>query len=347
MATLVADILLVIVLFSLLPIVPMALSMRNLAGPDRTGADIGYFMLGVPRWIAMAVVFGILAARGEFSWIVKTRTTAWVIVMIAHACVGLLVMGSTLLSGDRSGKFEAFKNLALIPPIVVPLLVVVYGFVLLHTDQNPLWMRIVLGTISIAAILAAAVWGLKLARERMKSIEAENQAAWEQEDERAREREAEFSALPPDAPLGQLLRFGGLGDTDALRARAIAAITSRPNHLRELAECLRNDWRGEAMQYVRFSVNPPYPPELAQPVRDALTASAADVRKKATPIAYTHPDDYDWDCFAAVELADKFAGMGVDFREPIQAMLDAINASPNKDIALRGRVMLAEWLKRH
>src|SRR5262245_59897416 len=92
-----ANLLLPLAALLTLPLFPLVDSLRRAAGPDRSGADIQFVFLCVPRWILLAIALMGLVPRGAFDWIPGPRG---LIVFALHLAMGIVSLGA-LLSIDR------------------------------------------------------------------------------------------------------------------------------------------------------------------------------------------------------------------------------------------------------
>ena len=90
---------------------------------------------------------------------------------------------------------------------------------------------------------------------------------------------------------------------------------------------------------------------FVEPVREGLLVQASLMRKDIRTAAYPSQltsDAFFWQVQRALRTADKFAGMGTDYRPVVEEMRKALD-EPGKieKPKFRCTALLDDWLKKH
>jgi hypothetical protein len=128
-------------------------------------------------------------------------------------------------------------------------------------------------------------------------------------------------------------------------------INARPNLNAELAALLEDDWPFDALQFVRYEMRGA-PAELAAPAAEGVRRTAKYVRSRIPQLGKwdLRNETFAFETEAAVDVAWKFEGAGVDFVSPLRELLAALDATPGVRLGTQGdigRVSLDAYLKKH
>ncbi|MGF1624214.1 MAG: hypothetical protein ACFCVH_04975 [Alphaproteobacteria bacterium] len=347
--TVLADIALVVALFVTLMLHPMKRSNDRLAGPDRAGSAIAYFLVTPFRWLALAVALGVAIGDGGFAWLGDSAAGQAIIVYLVLIAAGVASVILLVTGSERSAP-PAIKIACAITAYGVPLAIAAYVAwavnPALQAGADAGTMRaILLGTLALGLVttLAAAAGGIRATARRARLNQAAIAAAAEAS---TSDRMAELSALGAQAPLWQLLDFTGGNEPEAVQERALAMVAARPTLHEDLAALLAGNWVIEALSYVRWHFQAS-PATLALPVRDALLRVVEVLKRRIDGQETPFPGQFELEVGQAVDLAERYHGPYADFRPALIATRDALDLVTGRLAAPKGRARLDAWLKRH
>ncbi len=371
----VVNILLLIAMLLTVATVPAVLSLRHLQGDSAVGVIL-YFLLLTPRWVCIAIALALASKRRAFGFISPSTGRQLASVIGFHTLAGVVSIAAVVMgTGPHS---DAFKPWALVLSVLLPAIVIVATFFALARTTSGGALAVLpwrLGATAVLAVVGAGgttIWWTDRA-DRLES--RAYQAASEAKHAHWMHTQLDkLNALPPDAPLAAYFPWLGLS-IDELRDPALARVRARPHLNDDLAAMLRSDHAVDALQFMWLWM-PDTPAELAQPVRDAIatlpawtqrtldaspatsqdasssTAASNEEWDETTPFPPPEPVDL-WSLSqATVVLATRYQDSGLDFRTPIQQMMDVLQARklPDDEFAsdptYQARAYLETWLKR-
>jgi hypothetical protein len=320
----------------------LAGSLQALAGPDRAGSEMYYIFICAPRWLVLAVVLGVIVARGGFAWVSRHTIFQWLAVFAVHGAVG--VLSALALLSLRGGEGLVHVGYCVFS-IAVPVIVMLYAVLVLASPGVPMpsWARGLMVTVA-AVTLVGGILAVEITdRTELAARQQAEDSARPAREARLR-RLAELEALPKDAPLVRWLAFLDEPEED-VRESAVRSIAARPTLVADLAALLQTDDRVAALRYMWLRM-PEAPDELARPTRDSIAGLVEWSRgRPATQDPASRPS-IDDACEAAVALADHFRDSGVDFHPAIGRLSSFLDEHPS-DWTERGRSLLHGWLNDH
>jgi hypothetical protein len=362
--TLVANLLLVVAAFVLLPNGMLVAEARPVSGPDAMGLIVVPLFLGV-QWLALTGALLVAAWHGGLAWVHRSRAvqavvgTAWLAVSSGAGFAAMLEA--------FSGQSARFAPWAFALTVVVPACVVVALAVCVNAAAGPrsvaAW-RVGAGVASVVvACGAVTMWWVdrehRLASEAAQAEADAAHARWLAEQRRR------LTALAPDAPLRDWLPWLDAQPYE-FSETAIAAVRARPTLERDLTEMLRGPDAPRALRFMWLWMAAP-PAGLAAPTRDAIATLPAwadaylthpptpvEVAPDDDPVVFppeTRVDPSDM-AQAAIVLADAFRGSGLDFVTPIRAFQATLQrhalpeAQLGEDETYQARGFLETWLSR-
>jgi len=363
-----AGVLLVVALLASLLAALAVVELRTVSGDRAMGLVTFFPLLGV-RWLCLAVALAIVVRTTGFPWLggsVGLRTSA---VLAVHALAGLASISAVMLAAGPDSP--AIKPWAIVFAIVMPVALLALLSVTLAGWAPPAPARTAwkLG-LGLAALALLSGVAFMAGREYLTSrVQRASLEASRLEQERWFERQkARLAAIPPDAPLAELLPWLDGGHMELWQAAA-EKIRVRPDLVAELAAMLQSEEAPRALKYLWLNM-PERPPELEGPVHAALSAlpAWADAwlvqREAAGPSAPgpgEEPQEYpprrevdlDEAAQAAITVADGYSGSRLDFREPIErfeAVLESHRLPEDRfgeDPTYQPRAYLRTWLEQH
>lgn len=260
----------ILLLFSLLltvPLFPLVDGIRRLAGPDRSGADLQYFMVCGPRWILMAVVLLGLVSHGSFGWIHPSRGVQQGVVFLAHVAMGIASLGALLAARHDS---PLVRNSWVLLSVGAPAVVMAFAV----ADWNPEALAVPPRLVRGALLSAAAAGGIALVAGSIGTAvsargRARERARGDAEKEKLHEEQrAHVNALAPDAPLVDWFRWTYWPAAEDVQGKAWAGIRRHPRLRSGLAHVILSEDRWAAFEAMSFLAHlTPPPPEAAEAVR--------------------------------------------------------------------------------
>lgn len=364
MLVVLANLLLGVAAFLLLPNAILVSEARRVGGADAMGLIVVPLFVGA-QWLALTGAGLVAAGHGRLAWVHRERPmqafagAAWITCCCATGFAAML---------EAYGADSAFfKPWACVLTVGVPACLVVALAVHVNTGALPgtarAW-RLGAGVVSIVvACGATTLWWVdrahRLVSEASRAAEEAEHARW------LAEQRQRLAALPPDAPLGEWLPWLDAHPMEFSEA-AIATIRARPTLERDVAAMLRGPDAPRALRFMWLWMPTP-PPGLAAPTRDAIATLPAWAEAyltapptpeegpgddRAVPFPPDRPIDPDDMAQAAIVLADAFRASGLDFVTPIRAFEATLqrHALPEEqlgeDPTYQARGFLETWLSR-
>jgi len=331
--------------------IPVATTIRPVSGPDAMGL-IGPIFLSGARALCLAAAIAIAASRGGFAWVHASRGAQWLaLTALLAGSVALELWALAAATGSYGVPARAWVTaFAVVSPLAILLLTAAGLDRSGRWDIGTLTIRGAVAALVLLMLIGSAALGWKdreAARHRRAHV-----AVLEAEAQQVREAKlSAFRALGPGTPLREWLPFTAEPE-DELRDAAVAAIRSRPSLDADLAEILRSDEPLPALRWL-WLWSHDASATLARPMHDAALGLPEWAKRRYDDADPANDGDVSTACEALVVVVDRFAGLGVDFRPPIEALAAflASRALPEEqmsyDPTYRARAMLQYWFDRH
>ncbi len=299
--------------------------------------------------LCLAIVTGIISSKGGFDWIASDRTLRSVLVLAGFI---IIMLGNVFfLFGEGLGDLPPFVSRILdFVPAVLPLLLLASAAILLNdgwrsalpgvTYKLPLSIAFAFGIFVIGLLM---VQGVRKSAERMQA----------ESDYEKRNYQNYLNNIDSCDVMKEIVFI--LGYTNAehypeVRERALVKIKSRPDWQEELVRRIKTDWAPEVFTFLA-SNEVDDKTMFPEAVREGLLVQARLMRKHIGAVAYTSQlpsNEFFRQVERALQTADKFSGMGVDYRPAVEEMRKALDEpcsieKPN----FRCKPLLDEWLKEH
>ncbi len=328
------------------------------AGGNDEGAT-GYLMiiiailhLGFLFFMALATLA--IARNGGFDWISERAAVRNLVVWtgLAAAVFTLFFCAVSKLAPDDLPRWA--QGLLAFGYYFIPITLVAAGFVLL----NPAWRAAVPAVVyqwPLAVLFVGSLAGagsflsIIIASNRQDAAQHEAQMqAVRDESQQADLNFIDSCDLKKDFP--SLLTYTHRDRDPALRERALARIKSTPDWQQQLVFWLENKGAIEAFTFLADN-DVDDPKRLAEPVKTGVLSVADFVRERIgykNDVSQAYPHEFMSEVTLALEVVQKFEGLGVDYRPAVRALRAAFDAPcPAGKLRFECVLELDAWLKMH
>lgn len=299
--------------------------------------------------LCLAIVTGIIGSKGGFSWVSSDSAFRFVLVLAGFIVV---MTGNTFFSfGEGMEDLPPFvRQIFRYVPAVLPLLLLGSAAILLNDGWRsalpsvayklPLTIALAFGAFAIGLIL------MHSAHNATSRMQAES-------DFEKRNHQNYLDNIDAADMMKEMAFI--LGYTDAnhytdVRERALAKIKSRPDWQEELVRYLKTDWAPDVFTFLA-SNDVDNKAMFPEPVREGLLIQAKLIReeiRKASHPSHLYSDQFFWQVERALRTADKFTGMGTDFRPAVEEMQKALDEPCDLEKPkFRCSAQLDDWLEKH
>ena len=325
------------------------------APPQNDGA-VGYYwsliILNAIFIIAMILATLIIGYKGGFDWISAKRSNR-----VLFASIGLLTALATMAlssllkheAGPVPGLIRIFSNFV---PILVPLILILAGFILLNSSFRQAmpvavykWPLILVSIIGVTGTVSAIAGFLAdSARNQNARIEAMQKG----DDDNHQRMLADIDSCDVMKNMVFILVHTDANQYPDVREKAVAKIKTNPQWQQELIARLQNDWAPEAFNFL--ASNEVDDPQLfLEPVREGVLIQARLIRetiRKASHPSHFYEGQFSWEVERVLRTVDRFKNKDVDYRPAVQELRNAFNEkSEFEKPKWRAIETVDQWLK--
>jgi len=332
-------------------LIPVALEIRPVSGPDAMGLA-GVFFLALARDLCVFFVLAVVAARGGSGWLHASRAVQAILLLSAIVAVAGMELWSLDAATGWYGR--AARPWVVAYSVVAPLILIFLAAAALDSGRKlgagPAGLRGA-GVVLVVLLLAGCV---DLAR-KSRSVASERRQRAAVVDAEARAvrmtKLASFHALDRESALEAWLAYTNDADEE-IRNAAVDSVRVRPRLQEELASILRGPDPLPALRWL-WLWSSERPAELARALHDAAAGLPDWTRARLDDDDPANDADVSTACEALVVLAEGFAVHGVDYREPIEALAAFLESRAlpedrlGEDRTYQARSMLQYWFDRH
>lgn len=302
-------------------------------------------------FICMGIVAGIIGSKGGFVWVGSYRflfITVGLVLAVAGSCLW------TFFKIENGPGMVLPRLGGNIFPVLILLSLLWSSLILLNEHwragmsapsfQWPLILSAIIGALGLGIfVILLLVQEMRHARSR-----AEAHSAFEESTHQNYLNEIDSTDLMTG--LVHLLRYTDANHYPDVRERALAKIKSRPAWQDELIRLLRAEGTREAFTFLA-SNEVENPVRFAESVREGLLIEADLIRRdlrNAYHASDLYPDLFYWQVERALLTANKFGGLGVDYRPAVEELRRALDEPIEMEKpAFRCIRLLDRWLKEH
>jgi hypothetical protein len=216
-------------------------------------------------------------------------------------------------------------------PLVVPLIMIVCGFILVNggfRESVPVaaykWPLAFVGLLGITGTVAAAV-GFMMESSRNQAAIRESYA--QRDDANHKRMLAEIDSNDVSKNFVFLLVFTGDNQDPEIQQRGIAKVKTHPQWQQELIRLLQTDWAPEPFQFLAFNEvdDPSLFPEA---IRDGILIQARLIResiRNSTHSSHFYESKFNWEIERVLRTVDRYKNLGVDFVPAMRELRSALD----------------------
>jgi len=299
--------------------------------------------------LCLTIVTGIIGSKGGFSWVASDGGLRFVLVLVGFI---LIMVGTVLvLLGESLRDLPPFVTRVLnFAPAVLPLLVLASAGILLNDGWRSTWPELAF-KLPLAIALAFGVFAVGLllrqgARKAAERIQAESDA----QKQIHQNYHDNIDSCDVTKEIISILGYTDANHYPDVREHALAKIKSHPDWQEELLKQIKTD--GAPKVYTFLASNEVDDKEIfTEAVREGLLVQAKLIREGIRKAAYPSQltaDEFFWQVQRALRTADKFAGLGTDYRPAVEEIRKALDEPSNiEKPKFRCTALLDDWLKKH
>jgi hypothetical protein len=275
-------------------------------GPE---GPVGAHMLTAPLALMQAAALALVVGRGDWDFLpVHPGLLAVPLIgyVIAMTILPFAALGrgpaeprtKAAVAAALAGGFAALDGAALVP-----------GSRLVQSAGG-----VVVALVGLGGWLVVGAFWLQTQRNAIRKAEAESQRMSDFEKERAAYDQGEFSKLPADAGLWQLIQFSHSFHPE-VRRQCHERIAARPDLERDMIELLGTGWAPHAQHYLRDFYPLPHK-GLAPAIGTFLDQECARWEKN---LAHdSNPGSWEANMSTCIEVAARVMASGGDVRAPLE-----------------------------
>lgn len=216
---------------------------------------VGYFwsilILNAAFILSIVLTFCIIAAKGGFSWLGHSAVARFFIVGGALLCM-LITIALAAFFKNEPGPMPVFlRSLTAIIPIVLPLVLLVAGFILINQISIPpstyKWPLMIACLMAVLAMIGFFGMFISEQAANNKAIREDN-ARFEDKNRKRILQDIDSCDVMKDMVF--ILVFTDANQSEEIRQKALAKIKSHPQWQQELATRLQSDWAPEAFNFL-------------------------------------------------------------------------------------------------
>lgn len=310
-----------------------------------------YISLTGAQWLCLPATLGIVTSLGGFNWVISNRFLQYFVVFLVFVAIGIVSGASLIFPIESKQNIPAvLRWLRPWVAFVLPSVIMFYNAWWLNPTLRKygsvrIWQFLLL-TIALFSVISAGplVWLWHTLNQEQNSAQVET--SLEKDDKRDQAMLAELRALKPEESLVRSLGFTNKYETPAIRELALNIVENRPHLTDELIELIDKGGSWEVLTYLE-SNDPPDRVALAEPVKRAILAMSAHIRKMMREERVLYDDTFDRDIEKILAVTEKFNGLGVDYGPAMRELRLALDEPRDQKINPGKRIDLDQWLGGH
>ncbi|MBK8242561.1 MAG: hypothetical protein IPK88_03980 [Saprospiraceae bacterium] len=296
-------------------------------------------------WICMALVACVIGVGGGYAWLSLGRFAHGGILVL---CFLVMILGANL--GMR-GSYKMFSVLGLVSTVLTPLVLMMASAVLLNdglkatvSAQLVKWgLSGVLGLNSL--ILATIILGMVVTKLNIN---------WRQLSNKLDNFEMgilkQIDECDASKGITSLFIYSGNNQPRAIREKALLKIKSKPDWQEDLLKTLEGDGADEAFRYI-LDNEVDDRARFARGVEKGIWSQARLIReglRRCNLPSNLYKGQFSSEVERALEAADQFQDLGVDFKPAVQELRNALEEPIAYDKPEFSCIkQLDKWLKKH
>ena len=335
----------------------VGLNTGALSKPSPTGdAGVGYvwtlLMINIVFCIAMIIVAIITNSKGGYNWVPGSGTSRTVLVIAGVLSALIISIIGSLFRNEMGETPLIVKMLISIAPWIIPIILIIGHFILVNTgirDSIPegvyMWPLSIVGGLSILS--SVLMIGAFLFQSNIQY--AANVDKIVQDDVENQQRlKDDIDSCDISTGMVFILVLTNAYQQADVRERAIAKVKTHPDYQGELIRILQTGYASEAFQFLASNDvddTKRFPEAVIVGITKQTEAFRETIKSTYSASDY-YPELFQSESECVVKTADKFKGLGVDFKPAITDLRKAINGRPDiKRPELISEQILDKWLK--
>lgn len=315
-----------------------------------TGDFIVFGIASLLLFLLFCGAFCVLIARRELDWLGWGRGMQYFGVIVSCLTLSIVIgFSATLRSAPVSDVPWAIRLFIPWAHLVLPPFLIALAFLWLNRspDVPVLWLRGAFAAVSVVGVAAGlGLLGEVLVTSQQRDVQR-IASIQERGNERDRKMLEQVQAADPEKDFGSLLAQSSKFERPEIRALALQKLLSNSNFTALMAEQLHHYYyHRSALTFLRDN-DPPDRKTLAEPVRDAFGLVAKDVHEVMHSESNPRPYEFISDADGVLAVADKFAGLGVDYVPAIREYRAALDEPRQDKVELDSRKTLDRWLAKN
>ena len=322
---------------------------QSRSGQEGVGYGMAIIIANFGFVLCLGIVTGIIGSKGGFSWVGSEGVPRILLVSSGFIVAMTGIVFFSLIKGSENPE-NFVEHTVRFVPVVLPLLLLASAAILLNDGWRlalpdlayklPLAIALVFGVLAIGWIL----------KQSASNADDRIQAESDYEKWNYQNYLNNIDSVDVMKEIVFILGYTDANHYPEVRERALAKIKSRSDWQEELVRCIQTDWAPDVFTFLASNeVNDKT--IFVEPLREGLFIQAKLIRKDISTAAYSSQlpsNQFFQKVKRALQTADRFAGMGTDYRPAVKEMRKAFDEPCSiKKPNFKSIPLLDEWLRKH
>jgi len=299
--------------------------------------------------LCLTIITGIIGSKGGFSWIASDGGLRFMLVLIGFIVIMVGIVLAWFGEGLRDLPPLVIRILNF-APAVLPLLMLTSVAILLNDGWRSALPDLAY-KLPLAITFAFGIFAIGLLLRQSAHNSAERMQAKSDSEKQIHQNYLDnIDSCDVMKDIVSILGYTDANHYPDVREHALSKIKTRPDWQEEIVKQIKTNRAPKVFTFLA-SNEVDDKTMFTEAVREGLLVQAELIRKAIRTAAYPSQltaDAFYWQVERALRTADKFAGMGTDYRLAVVEMRKALD-EPSKIEKPRFRctALLDNWLKKH
>lgn len=320
-------------------------------GDTAVGYAWSQIILNLAFVIVMILVTIIIGFKNGFDWVSSSRSNRILWVTVCMLSIVFTAVLSTFFRHEAGPAPVLLKSISSFAPILLPLVMIVAGFILLNRpirESIPLaiykWPLIVVSIIGIIGTVSGIASMVAQSARNQAAIIKDNQ---DFEDRNHQNMLATIDSTDVMKEMVLILVFTGDNQDADVRERSVAKVKTNPQWQQELVRLIQTEWAPEPFQFLA-SNDVDDPSMFLEPVRAGVLMQAQLIResiRRASHPSHFYEGQFSWEVERVIRTVNKFKNKGVDYVPAMKELRKAFDEpSEFEKPKWRAVKMMEKWI---